>query len=182
MSINAKQSLTGRLGSGSLVGRLGVGTRVEVPDTYVLVDENGNELVAFLTDEEVKLTASEKTDIRTGTTAITDKGIVTGEKEIPAYNTLEGYKLIPNGSSFVLHIQHYDYTKLQAILCPFNINESKSVGAEKVVINDNVYPVRSTEAESIISKHANPNRVDFGITNSSGAPWIIRYFTYKEIY
>lgn len=69
MSINAKQSLRGKLGTG---------TRVEVPTTYILVDEDDNEFAAVRMDEAVNLTATAK-DIRLGMTAITKEGIVVGE-------------------------------------------------------------------------------------------------------
>lgn len=184
MSGNTKQILTGRLGAvnGTLVGRLGVGTRVEIPTTYVLVDENGNELVALLTDEEVKLTASEKTDIRAGTTAITDKGVVTGEKEIPAYHTYDGYRLVTNGTAFLIPLANYDYTKMQSIICRFNKNLTNSVSAVQVSMYDKVYEVGSTVALASVTKDAFNSRVDFGLTNKSGEIRVLRYIMYKEIY
>lgn len=45
--------------------------------TYILVDENGNEVAGVLLDEEVELTATPN-DIRDGVTAISDQGIITG--------------------------------------------------------------------------------------------------------
>lgn len=47
-------------------------------NTYILVDQDGNEIPAVLTDEEVDLTATAK-DIRAGMTAVTDEGVVEGE-------------------------------------------------------------------------------------------------------
>lgn len=150
--------------------------------TYILVDENGYEVPAVLVDEPVMLTANATTDIRKGMTAVTEEGIVTGEKEIPAFHTTEGFKGIPNGSKFVLPMSDYDYTKMQAIICLFNTNMTDSVAAEKVVIYDNVYPVRSTVPEAQIVIDNVNERIDFGITNTSGKMCLIRYFTYKEIY
>ena len=46
-------------------------------NTYILVDEQGNELPAVLTEEKVDLTA-EASDIRAGKTAVIDDGIVIG--------------------------------------------------------------------------------------------------------
>lgn len=46
-------------------------------NTYILVDEQGNELPAVLTEEKVDLTA-EASDIRIGKTAVIDDGVVTG--------------------------------------------------------------------------------------------------------
>ena len=150
-------------------------------NTYILVDEEGNEYPAVLVDEEVTLTATTN-DIRKGTTAVTDEGVVTGEKEIPVYNTLEGSKAIPNGSKFILYTKDYDYTKFQAIICLFNTSLTDSVAADKVAINGNVYPVQSTEAVATITKHDDTTQIDLGITNDTGSPCVVRYFMYKEIY
>lgn len=149
--------------------------------TYILVDENGNEVPAVYVDSEVVLTATPN-DIRIGTTAVTDDGVTEGEKEIPSYVTTEGYKVITNGSAFYVHINNYDYTKLQAILCPFNTSIADSVAAEKVVIDDKVYPVQSTGVEATVTIDDENGDIDFGITNTSGESYLIRYFTYKEIY
>ena len=150
-------------------------------NTYILVDENGYEVPAVLVDEPVTLTATPN-DIRIGTTAVTEEGVVTGEKEIPAYHMTEGFKGIPNGSAFVLPLPHYDYTKLQAIICLFNTSLTDSVAAERVAIEDNVYPVQSTVPEAQIVIDNDNKRIDFGITNTSGKMCLIRYITYKEIY
>ena len=149
--------------------------------TYIIVDENGNEVPAVLTEEEVVLTATAAHDIRIGTTAVTDEGVVTGEKEIPSYYISVGYKIITNGSKFVVSIPDYEYTKLQAIFCPYNVSITKSVVAEKVAIENNVYPVRSAISEAVIVKDTSGSRIDFGITNTSGSAYVIRYFSYKEI-
>lgn len=47
------------------------------PDTIILIDEDGNEVAAHLTDSEVELTATAN-DIRLGTTAITNDGVTHG--------------------------------------------------------------------------------------------------------
>jgi hypothetical protein len=151
-------------------------------NTYILVDENGYEVPAVLVDEPVMLTANATTDIRKGTTAVTDEGVVTGEKEIPAYHVTEGYKLVPNGSALILPIPNYDYTKLQAVMCLFNTSLLDSVYTEKVAIEDNVYLVKSTTPEAKIMIDDDNKRIDFGVTNTSGKMYLIRYFTYKEIY
>jgi hypothetical protein len=151
-------------------------------NTYILVDENGNEIPAVLVDEPVMLTANATTDIRKGMTAVTDEGVVIGEKEIPAYHTTEGHRLIPNGSSLTIYVGDYDYTKFQAIICPFIGSIANSVSADKVVIDGLLYPVLSSSADSKLSiDHAN-KAIHFGVVNTSGTPCLIRYFSYKEIY
>lgn len=152
----------------------------EEVNTYILVDENGVEVPAVLVDEKVTLTATAN-DIRIGTTAVTEEGVVTGEKEIPAYHTSEGYRAVPKGTKFTLPLPNYNYTKLQAIFCPFNTSMSNSVAAEKVAIENKVYSVRSATAEANVTKDETVGQIDFGITNSSNGVYLIRYFSYKEI-
>lgn len=150
-------------------------------ETYILVDEEGNEIPAVLTAEEVDLTATAN-DIRLGSIAVTDDGVITGEKEIPAYYVAEGYRLVTEGSLFAVPHAYYDYTKLQAIICTYNSTPSESVEAKKVAILDNVYDVNSTVSISVINKDDTNARVDFGFTNDSGSMCVIRYFMYKETY
>lgn len=153
--------------------------------TYLLVDEDGNEYPAVLVDEKTIFTATAN-DIRLGTVAATDTGVTPGEKIIPAYHTFEGYRLIPAGSVVIIpnvkpDVDSYDYTKLQAMICLFNISEPNSVSTEKVSIGDRVYEVRSTEPLTDVTKNHESKIVNFGITNDSSTIWILRYFMYKEI-
>lgn len=150
--------------------------------TVILTDENGNEIATgVVTESEVVFTATDN-DVREGMVYASDSGVSTGTKEIPIYHSTEGSKLVTNGSKFILPIQNYEYTKLQAIICSYNTNITNSVSAEKVAINGNLYPVQSTEAESAITVDTENQRIDFGITNTSGKLCLIRYFIFKEIY
>lgn len=160
---------------GNCVGGVGI------ERTYILVDEDGNEFPATFVDNETTFDATAN-DIRIGKVAATEAGVTQGEKEIPAYHTQEGYKLITAGSDFILSIPNYEYTKLQAIICPFDTNLANSVAAEKVVIEGCVYPVQSAEAESEVTIDGINSRIVFGITNTSNDIYLMRYFTYKEIY
>lgn len=183
MSIKAKHSLKGTIGYKlRLTGTIVIGTVIEDnTQTYILVDEDGNEIPAVLVDERVELTATPN-DIRLGVTAVTDDGVVTGEKEIPSYNTYEGYRAVPAKSQVALPHTHYDYTKLQAVFCKFNTSPADSVATDKVAINNCVYNVNSTAPVSSIIRDTDRKLVDFGFNNDSSTPCIIRYFMYKEIY
>lgn len=152
-------------------------------NTFILVDEAGVEYPAVLTDEIVELTATEN-DLRLGKTALNDDGVLTGEKEIPSYYVTEGWKLIPVGSSFSVSLPNgkHSYTKLQGIFCPFNTSLSSSVAADRVAIENKVYPVKSSIAESDITTDDFTLSIVFGIVNNSSTPYLIRYFTYKEVY
>lgn len=151
--------------------------------TYLLVDESGKEVLAVLVDEDVNLTATED-DIREGTTAVTGTGVTTGIKVIPSYHTTEGVKVIRAGESYeiIFDDELYDFTKLQAIICPYADGLASSVAAEKVVIEEGVYPVNSTELLATVSRDAKTKSINLGIVNNSDSMYLLRFFTYKEIY
>ena len=150
------------------------------PKTYTLVDENGNEVTAVLVEEETIFDATAN-DIRKGKIAAGANGPIVGEKVIPSYTTTEGVRIVPNGSAFVIPLaEKYDFTKLQALFCPFTNGLDGSVATDKVAINEVVYAVASTEPLANVVKDATNKRVDMGITNDSGNPYLIRFFTYME--
>lgn len=154
------------------------------PKTMVLEDENGNRVVAVLVDQEVDFTATAN-DIRKGMVAATDDGVTVGEKFIPTYLTTEGVEYVHPGTEYSVRLPDndlYDYTKFQAIICPNNVSLSDSVSCERVVINDNVYNVLSTESIHEIMINSEDKVIEFGIKNTSDIPYLIRYFTYKEVY
>ncbi len=150
--------------------------------TYILVEAGGAEIPAFYVDTETKLTATTN-DIRVGMTAVNGDGIVTGEKVIPSYNTLEGVAVVTNGSVVKIPtVTDCEYTKLQALVCSYNTSIADSVSTKHVCIENYTYPVNSTIAASKVSVNTNDKSISFGITNNSGKLQIIRYFMYKEIY
>lgn len=151
--------------------------------SYILETEDGQEIPAVLVDKEVVFTASPN-DIREGKVAATSNGVVTGEKYIPSYHTTESARYIPDGSEFIIPLSisdRYDYTKLQVIICKFNTTITDSVLSEKVAILDKVYDVGSDKVLATVTKDKNTKSIKLGITNNSGHPCVIRYFTYKEI-
>lgn len=152
-------------------------------ETLILVDENGYEMQAFLTEEEVELNATPN-DIRIGMTAVTDAGVTVGEKEIPPYYASAGWILVPNGSPFDIPFadELYDFTRLQAIICVWGGSVANSVVAEKVVIDENLYAVTSSTVLSAVTKDDENKKIKFGITNTTGNICLIRYFTFKECY
>ena len=149
--------------------------------TIVLQDEKGVDLVGIVTEKAIVFDASPN-DIRLGKIAATQHGVTIGEKVIPSYNTDEGYKVIPKGSDFAVNTKNYDYTKMQAILCPVNGSVDNSVAADKVVIDSKVYAVQSSEVVSNVAPDHEKKQISFGITNNSDSAYLIRYFSYKEIY
>lgn len=168
----------------SISGNL-VGSYSQIGKTFILQDENGNELVGVVTDNAQVFDAID-TDVRTGKKYVSDLGMGVGINDIPAYHTFQGTRVISAGKPLTLpnldsKIDNYDYTKMQAIICGFNTNLVNSVSAEHVCIDDNVYLVQSVESLSEIVKNHETKIIDFGITNESTKMKIIRYFMYKEI-
>lgn len=170
----------------------GVKKRPKPPDytvddtmTYILVDEEGTEAVGVVVDELTVFDATAN-DIREGTTAATADGVTAGTKVIPSYHTSEGYRFIPKGKEFSLptlvSLGRYDFTKFQAIICPFNGSIAKSVAAEKVAIDEGVYAVNSSDLLSSVIKDSETKSINLGIINESESLYLLRYFTYKEIY
>lgn len=151
-------------------------------DTIILVDENGVEVAAYLSEEEVDLNATAN-DIRAGTYAVTNDGVTAGEKDIPSYHTTEGYELIQSGSAFAIPFGDslYDFTKLQVIICPWTGTIAGSVAAEKVSLDENVYAVNSTESLATVTKDSENYAINLNITNESESVYVVRYFTYKEV-
>lgn len=149
---------------------------------YMLVDEDGKEVPAVFMEEGTVFTATAN-DIRLGYVAATESGVTTGTKDIPIYRTNEGVVAIPNGSEYSIRLpQHdaYDFTKLQAIICAFNTSLVNSVSAEQISVNGQVYAVKSTSKLSdVVINHTNKS-IDLGVTNKTGSPRVLRYFTYKE--
>lgn len=171
----AKPALSRHTGSGS-------GSEDVAGQTYILVDEAGNECPAVYVDSEVVFTADEN-DIREGKVAATGTGVVVGTKEIPAYYVMEGYSAVPSGSRFSIPAgKLYDFTKLQAIICPWSGTISGSVAAEKVAIADSVYSVNSVESIAVVTKDGENQTIDLGFANETDKTYVLRYFSYKEEY
>lgn len=164
------------------------GTLIDIvanPQTYILQDEDGNEVAAVLVESSTVFTATEN-DIRAGTVAATSEGVTTGTKVIPSYHTTEGYRIITSGSKFetvaLTESDKYDFTKLQVIICPYVGSIAQSVAAEKVAIDEGVYATNSTELLANVTRNAQTKTIDLGIVNETDSPYVLRYFTYKEIY
>lgn len=150
--------------------------------TYILQDSEGNEITATYVDSDTIFDATAN-DIREGKTAATDTGVTVGTKDIPAYHTTEGIQLIPAGNELCIHMSEKEkamYTKLQALVCDFNISLDNSVSTSMVCIEDKVYNVSSTDELSSITIDADNGHIKLGITNNSDKQYLIRYFTYKE--
>ena len=150
--------------------------------TFILVDKDGNEYPASFLSSEPVFTATAN-DIRKGVTAITAEGLTVGTKEIPAYYTSEGAAVILAGKDIkITGLTHYDFTKLQALVCAFNTSLTNSVATDRVSIDGKVYPVNSTEVLSTVTVDEEHKAIDLGIKNEASTFCLVRFFTYKEVY
>lgn len=162
-----------------------IGASMLTPKSFVLEDENGNSFVGVTVGEETIFTADPKTDIREGTIAATSEGVVTGEAIIPNYETYTGVKIIKANSDFKIVLDMhdmYDYTQLQCLVCVYNSSLNNSVATERVVIGNNVYDVNSTVVTAVVTKNAEDKTIDLNLINTSSKMYVIRYFTYRELY
>lgn len=166
----------------ALKGFFGGGSGTSDPNdqTYILVDEKGNEVTAVLV-EDVTMFDATANDIRVGKVAATESGVTVGTKNIPSYLTSVGIAVIPKGSVFAINdIDDCEYTELQAVVCSFEGSLAGSVAVSKIVIENNVYEPNSTEVLASITIDVESSAINFGITNESDAPCVIRYFSYRE--
>ena len=178
---NALRSVTGETRSYTPVEMIEAVTNIMETGTYILVDEEGNELPAVFVENEMRFNATAN-DIRKGTVAVTDSGVTEGTKEIPAYHTEEGRRVVKPGESLdiPMYSDQCQYTKLQVIVCSYLNDADDSVSAEMVVVNDKLYAVGSTEILAEVSVDADNQTIKLGITNTSETSLIIRYMTIKE--
>ena len=153
------------------------------PKSFVLATEDGTELVGVVVDDVTVFTADAAKDIREGTVAATEKGVVTGTKRIPSYETVQSSRLIRPGSTFSIPLSRYDaydYTQFQCVIAKRNTSITDSVEVDKVGIYDNVYLTNSTEALSSITKNSDDKSINLNITNDTDDIYYIHYFTFKE--
>ena len=153
---------------------------LENPDeiTYCVTLDGENKAYAQLHgEEEITLTATAN-DIRINTSAITDVGYTEGTKEIPAYVSHVGKKIILAGNQIMLTIQKYDYTELQVNISYYNSSLNESVEVFATSIDDSVYETKSTNKLADITIDHDTMTIDFGITAEQKV--VLRYFTMKE--
>jgi len=166
----------------SIVGNM-AGCYSPMGKTFIIEDEHGNQLTGVVTEQKQIFTATDN-DVREGMVYAGDSGVSTGTKDIPAYYTTEGTKLVANGEFLKIPLLHYEYTALQCIICEYNTNLQNSVSAKQVVINGFIYNANSTDVISEVTTELTSSGgvINLGITNTSGIPVLIRYFTFKEMY
>ena len=159
-----------------------VGSYSQMGKTFILVDEDGNEITGVVVDQETVFTAGDN-DVREGMVYASDRGVSTGTKNIPSYRTTQGKYIVFAGEEFAIELRQYnqyDYTRFQCIIAPYNTTLNNSVGADKVSIGDNVYLVNSTDVLSNITKDSSLKSINLNLAIDNEVDYVIHYFTYKE--
>lgn len=153
------------------------------PRTYIIADENGNEVTGVYVDSETIFTATDN-DVREGMVYASDSGVSTGIKNIPSYRTTQGDILIFPEEEFIISgLERYDmynYTQLLCAISKFNTSFTDSVSTDKIAISNNVYAVNSSDALSSITKNTEMKSINLNIINNTEDIYVIHYFTYKE--
>lgn len=160
-----------------------VGSYSQIGKTFILQDENGNEITGVVVDQETVFTAGDN-DVREGMVYASDDGVSTGTKNIPIYRTRAGMELISPHTSFSVVIPEYDgydYTVFRCMVSLMDFNDvNNSVNTSMVVLNDGVYESNSTNKLANISKNIDTQSIDLNISNDSDNYYVIHYFTYRE--
>lgn len=160
-----------------------VGSYSQMGKTFILMDEDGNEIAGVVVDQETVFTAGDN-DVREGLVYASDNGVSIGTKDIPAYRTTQGVFVVFSGDDFTISLPSkynvYDYTQLQCIIAPFNTNLEDSVASDKIVLHNKVYPINSLTALSNVTKDEINKSIKLNINNNTENDYIIYYFTYRE--
>lgn len=147
--------------------------------SYVLSNADGSKKIyAQLSSKEpITLTATEN-DIRLGSTAITNVGYTEGSKDIPAYHSTTGRKIILAGQNVAISLPRYEYTKFQATISNYNTSIDDSVEVVASTIEDSVYEAKSTTKLADITIDASSQSILLNVT--ADVKSVLRYFTMKE--
>lgn len=160
-----------------------VGSYSQMGKTFILLDENGNEITGVVVDQETIFTAGDN-DVRDGMIYASDDGVSTGTKDIPPYRTTAGYRLISPKEEFCIPLsdyQQYDYTVFQCMITLVDMNDiNNSVATSMVSIKNGVYAVNSTtKLANVVKDHENMS-IKLNVSNDSNDYYFIYYFTYRQ--
>lgn len=160
-----------------------VGSYSQMGKTFILTDEDGNEITGVVVDQETIFTAHDN-DVREGMIYASDCGVSAGTKDIPIYRTSAGAEMILPHNNFSISIPEYngyDYTVFQCMISLVNMDDfNNSVDTSMISIKDGVYETNSTIKLADVSKNIETQSIDLNIVNDSENYYFIHYFTYRE--
>ena len=147
--------------------------------SYVLTNAAGTQKAYAQLSSKTPITlTAQANDIRLNTSAITNEGYTEGTKEIPAYHSRTGLKVIQAGSDCSITLDKYDYSQIQITISKFNTSVYDSVEVVAVSIDDSIYDAKSTTKLSDITIDKDTETINLGIT--ADVKYVLRYFTMKE--
>lgn len=155
----------------SIYGNM-VGTYSQLGKTFIIEDDNGNEIVGVITANEQVFDAT-PADVKLGKTFAYEGGVGVGTNASAA---VASSCVIAPGAPLTIALDEYDYTKLQCIIFVHN-NPANIVG---YTVDDSVFLIGSSEKVATISRNADAQLIDLNINNDSAQEYEIRYFTYRE--
>ena len=146
---------------------------------YLFTPDDGETTVyaQLVGQEKVDLNATPN-DIRIGTKAVTNSGVVDGDKVIPAYYSSYGVRKFTADKEVKIKMKEYDYKSLMASMATFNNSLSESVCINLASVGDSMYECKSNTKTSDITKDSENGQIDFGITTEEDS--VIRYFVVRE--
>jgi hypothetical protein len=162
----------------SIVGNM-AGCYSPMGKTFIITDENGNELTGVITDQEQIFTATDN-DVREGFVYASDAGISTGTKDIPSYYTRCGHKFVLAGKQVTLTAPEYNYKNLMITISTYDTSVDKSVVPTHISVGNEIYAVGNSTKLSDITVDADNGLIDFGITVNEKS--VLRYCITKEEY
>lgn len=160
----------------SIVGNM-AGCYSPMGKTFIITDENGNELTGVITDQEQIFTATDN-DVREGFVYASDSGVSIGSKVIPSYHTSYGCKIVLANKEVTISAPEYDYSDLSVIISTYDTSMAQSVLSTYVSINGAMYMAGSNVKVSDITVDRENEKINLGIALSQKS--VIRYLVTRE--
>lgn len=147
--------------------------------SYVLTNADGTQKVyAQLSSKEPVTLTAKANDIRLNTSAITNDGYTEGTKDIPAYFSMYGKKIVYENEEATLTNHETDYKNLMVTITPFNSSLDESVEVTYASIDDSMYEAKSTTKISDITVDLDTETIHFGVTVTELS--VLRYFVVRK--
>jgi hypothetical protein len=154
-----------------------VGMYSSIGKTFILTDENGNEVTGVCVDNPVVFTAGDN-DVRENIVYAGDSGVSVGTKIIPIYHARYGEKFVLANQEATLIMPEYDYDSLMVTISTYSSSLSDSVVSTYLSVYDAMYvPGNNTKMSDIIIDKEN-QKINLGITVNEKS--VLRYFVLKE--
>lgn len=154
-----------------------VGSYSQMGKTFILQDENGNEITGVIVDQETIFTAGDN-DVREGSVYASDGGVSTGTKKIPSYHTEFGNRVIMAGNEITIKTSEYNYSNLLVTIMTYNTSMSQSTSSTYISINNGMYAVGSSEKVSDITIDEVNEQINLGLTVLEKS--VVRYLVTRE--